>query len=208
MTSIWGPLGWMTLHSMASLYPDEPTAAEKALMDTWLDLFAGTITCPSCKEHFQEQLQAYKARFPQLLESRASFLLFSFRVHNSVNRRLNKPIQSTVAECFEVLQNNVKTRTATQYRQAYYAHITRHWRMMQDASGIAGLRKIAELNKIEAMYAAARSDDFSELVPEGLTFLGLIQLPPEGIQPKSMMPPAPSPNQKLGIAGGRFRLRR
>jgi len=208
MTSIWGPLGWMTLHSMASLYPDEPTAAEKALMDTWLDLFAGTITCPSCKEHFQEQLQAYKARFPQLLESRASFLLFSFRVHNSVNRRLNKPIQSTVAECFEVLQNNVKTRTATQYRQAYYAHITRHWRMMQDASGIAGLRKIAELNKIEAMYAAARSDDFSELVPEGLTFLGLIQLPPEGIQPKSMMPHAPSPNQKLGIAGGRFRLRR
>ena len=208
MTSIWGPLGWMTLHSMASLYPDEPTAAEKALMDTWLDLFAGTITCPSCKEHFQEQLQAYKARFPQLLESRASFLLFSFRVHNSVNRRLNKPIQSTVAECFEVLQNNVKTRTATQYRQAYYAHITRHWRMMQDASGIAGLRKIAELNKIEAMYAAARSDDFSELVPEGLTFLGLIQLPPEGIQPKSMMPPTPSPNQKLGIAGGRFRLRR
>jgi hypothetical protein len=134
--------------------------------------------------------------------------MFSFRVHNSVNHRLNKPIQSTVAACFEVLQNNVKTRTATQYRQAYYAHITRHWKMMQDASGIASLRKIAELNKIEAMYAAPRSDNFSELVPEGLTSLGLIQLPPEGVQPKSMMPSAPSPNQKLGIAGGRFRLRR
>ena len=208
MTSIWGPLGWMTLHSMASLYPDEPTPAESVLMNTWLDLFAGTITCPSCQGHFQEQLQAYKSRFPQLLESRASFLLFSFRVHNSVNHRLNKPIQSTVAACFEVLRNNVKTRTATQYRQAYYAHITRHWRIMQDASGIAALRKIAEMNKIEAMYAAPRSDDFNELVPEGLTFLGLIQLPPEGIQPKSMMPPAPSPTQKLGIAGGRFRLRR
>jgi hypothetical protein len=157
----------MTLHSMASLFPDEPTAAEKVLMSTWLDLFAGTITCPSCKEHFQEQLQACKSRFPQLLESRASFLMFSFRVHNSVNHRLNKPIQSTVAACFEVLQNNVKTRTATQYRQAYYAHITRHWKMMQDASGIAALRKIAELNKIEAMYAAPRSDDLANLSPRG-----------------------------------------
>lgn len=208
MTSIWGPLGWMTLHSMASLYPDEPTEAEKVLMNTWLDLFAGTITCPSCQGHFQEELHAYKSRFPRLLESRTSFLLFSFRVHNSVNHRLNKPVQSTVAACFEVLQNNIKTQTATQYRQAYYAHITRHWRIMQDASGIAALRKIAELNKIEASYAAARSDDFSDLIPEGLTFLGQIQLPPDGIQPRSMMPLPPPPTQKLGISGGRFRLRR
>jgi len=198
----------MTLHSMASLYPDEPTPAEKSLMNSWIDLFQGTITCPSCKEHFQELLNAYRFRFPQMLESRASFLLFSFRAHNSVNHRLNKPIYSSVATCFEVLQNNVKTRTATQYRQAYYTHITRHWKMMQDASGIAGLRKIAEMNKIESSYAVVRSDDFSELIPEGLTTLGKIEAPPEGGQPRVMMPTAPPVTQKLGIAGGRFRLRR
>ena len=208
MTSVWGPLGWMTLHSMASLYPDEPTSAEKSLMNSWLDLFQGTITCPSCKEHFQELLNAYRFRFPQMLESRASFLMFSFRAHNSVNHRLNKPIYSSVATCFEVLQNNVKTRTATQYRQAYYTHITRHWKMMQDASGIAGLRKIAEMNKIESSYAVARSDDFSVLIPEGLTTLGKIEAPPEGAQPRAMMPSAPPATQKLGISGGRFRLRR
>jgi hypothetical protein len=198
----------MTLHSMASLYPDEPTSAEKSLMNSWLDLFQGTITCPSCKEHFQELLNAYRFRFPQMLESRASFLMFSFRAHNSVNHRLNKPIYSSVATCFEVLQNNVKTRTATQYRQAYYTHITRHWKMMQDASGIAGLRKIAEMNKIESSYAVARSDDFSVLIPEGLTTLGKIEAPPEGAQPRAMMPSAPPATQKLGISGGRFRLRR
>lgn len=208
MTSVWGPLGWMTLHSMASLYPDEPTPAEKALMNSWLDLFQGTITCPSCKEHFHELLNAYRSRFPQMLESRASFLLFSFRAHNSVNHRLNKPIHTTVAACFETLRNNIKTRTATQYRQAYYAHITRHWKMMQDASGIAGLRKIAEMNKIEATYASPRSDDFSELIPEGLTTLGKIQAPPEGVQTQSMMPQVPPSTQKLGISGGRFRLRK
>jgi hypothetical protein len=152
-------------------------------------------------------LEAYRGRFPAMLESRAAFLLFSFRAHNSVNHRLRKPIYSTVAGCFDVLQNNVKTRTATQYRQAYYAHITRHWKILQDAAGMAALRKIADMNKIEATYAMARSDDFSERIPEGLTMIGEIELPPEGVQPKSMMPAAPPPSRKFGIAGGRLRLR-
>jgi hypothetical protein len=193
---------------MASLYPDEPSRAEKALMNSWLDLFASTITCPSCQGHFQETLEVYRSRFPGMLESRAAFLLFSFRVHNSVNQRLHKPIYSTVAECFKVLRNNVKTRTATQYRQAYYAHITRHWKIMQDASGMAALRKIADMNKIEATYAMARSDEFTELIPDGLTMIGKLEAPPEGIQPRSMMPPSPLPTQKIGIQGGRFRLRK
>jgi len=134
--------------------------------------------------------------------------MFSFRVHNSVNQRLRRPIYSTVDACFELLRNNVKTRTATQYRQAYYAHITRHWKMLQDANGMAALRKIHDMNKIEATYAAARSDDFSELIPEGLTMIGKIEAPPEGIQPASMMPPPPLPSQKIGIRGGRFQLRK
>ena len=208
MTSVWGPLGWMTLHSMASLYPDEPTGSEKALMNTWLDLFASTITCPSCQGHFQETLEVYRNRFPGMLESRAAFLMFTFRAHNSVNQRLRKPIYSTVAECFEVLRNNVKTRFSTHYRQAYYAHITRHWKVLQDASGMAALRRIADMNKIEATYAAARSDEFTELIPEGLTMIGKLEAPPEGIQPRSMMPPSPLPNQKIGIQGGRLRLRK
>jgi hypothetical protein len=208
MTSVWGPLGWMTLHSMASLYPDEPTGSEKALMNSWLDLFASTITCPSCQGHFQETLEVYRSRFPGMLESRAAFLMFTFRVHNSVNQRLRKPIYSTVAECFEVLRNNVKTRFATHYRQAYYAHITRHWKVLQDASGMAALRRIADMNKIEATYALARSNEFTELIPEGLTMIGKLEAPPEGIQSRSMMPPSPLPNQKIGIQGGRFRLRK
>jgi hypothetical protein len=193
---------------MASLYPDEPTGSEKALMNSWLDLFASTITCPSCQGHFQETLEVYRSRFPGMLESRAAFLMFTFRAHNSVNQRLRKPIYSTVAECFEVLRNNVKTRFSTHYRQAYYAHITRHWKVLQDASGMAALRKIADMNKIEATYALARSNEFTELIPEGLTMIGKLEAPPEGIQPRSMMPPSPLPNQKIGIQGGRFRLRK
>ena len=197
----------MTLHSMASLYPDEPTLSEKALMASWLDMFKGTITCPSCQAHFQELLEAYRGRFPQMLESRASFLLFTFRAHNSVNQRLNKPIYTTVAACFDVLRNNVKGRSATQYRQAYYAHITRHWKIMRDSSGIAALRKIAEMNKIESSYAAARSDEFTEIIPEGLTMLGKIEKPVDSSEGRPLRPTAPPAGLRVGILGGRLRLR-
>ena len=153
-------------------------------------------------------LASYRARFPQMLESRASFLLFTFRGHNSVNHRLNKPIFSTVAACFEALQNNVKGRSATQFRQAYYAHITRHWKILRDAHGMAALRKIADMNKIEATYAAARSDEFTELIPESLTTLGKIEARPEDGQPQAIRPSVPPLDQRIGILGGRLRLRR
>jgi hypothetical protein len=38
MTAVWGPLGWMTLHSVSTMYPEQPTQAEKTLMTTWLRL--------------------------------------------------------------------------------------------------------------------------------------------------------------------------
>lgn len=176
-------------------------------MSSWLDLFKGTITCPSCQGHFIELLDAYRFRFPQMLESRASFLMFTFRAHNSVNHRLNKPIYSTVAACFDVLRNNVKNRPSAQYRQAYYAHITRHWKIMQDSNGIAALRKIAEMNKIEASYAAPRSDEFAEMIPEGLTTIGKIEKPPDAGEIRPLRPAAPPPGLRVGILGGRLRLR-
>ena len=149
MTSIWGPLGWMTLHSVASCYSDSPTQSEIALTQTWLDMFQTTITCPSCKEHFGIVLASYRRLYPQMLASRADFLVFTFRAHNAVNRRLNKPIYPTVAACFEALRTIVKTRSAREYRTSYIRHIQRFWRTMQDACGFTALKRI---NEIDSMF--------------------------------------------------------
>jgi len=166
MTSIWGPLGWMTLHSVASLYPDKPSEPERQLMIKWLDLFRDTITCPSCQGHFSELLAQYRAQFPNMLYSRSDFLLFTFRAHNAVNRRLNKPVYPTVQACFDVLRNNVKNTKSQGFRITYTNHITRHWRSFQDASGMAAMKKIHEIKKIEINYMAARSNEFEEIIPE------------------------------------------
>ena len=56
MTKAWGPLGWATLHSIACLYPDQPSEYEKELLNKWFDSFQRTIVCEKCREHFFELL--------------------------------------------------------------------------------------------------------------------------------------------------------
>jgi len=208
MTSIWGPLGWMTLHSAASCYPDRPLPSEIALVSTWLDMFQSTITCPSCREHFGEALGAYRRLSPQMLSSREEFMLFTFRVHNSVNRRLNKPVHATVAACFEQLRNNVKSRSAREYRTAYINHIRRFWRTMQDASGMTSIKKINEMTKIEWEYFQRHDNNFEVDIPENTVilpsqaFAALGSEPPNPIRIDTRVLP------RVGLLGGRFHMRR
>ena len=160
MTSIWGPLGWMTLHSTACAYSENPTTAERELMSSWLELFRDSITCPSCKEHFSTLLNNYRIHFPGMLNSRQEFVIFTFRAHNAVNRRIHKPLYSSVEECLATLRNIVKSRPAREYRNTYLAHITRHWKVMQDVNGIVVLKKIQEMKRIEAEYVSQRDTNF------------------------------------------------
>jgi hypothetical protein len=152
MTAIWGPMGWMTLHSVATSYPEAPTESEKQLMSSWVEMFRDTITCPHCKHHFGEMLENYRRQFPGYLSSRHEFAMFSFRAHNAVNRRLKKPIYATIPDCMDTLRNNIKMRSARDYRISYVNHITRYWRSFNDITGITALRKIQEMKKIEEEY--------------------------------------------------------
>ena len=208
MTSIWGPLGWMTLHSVASCYPDSPTQTEQTLTQAWLDMFQSTITCPSCREHFGIALASYRRNYPQLLSSRRDFLLFTFRVHNSVNRRLNKPIYSTVAACFEILRTNVKSRSAQQYRSAYLNHIQRFWRTMQDSSGFTALKKIQEMMKIETQYVRIHENNFERDIPEDIVVLPghVLDSPTQEIPSPVRVDTRLAP--RMGLSGGRFQVRR
>jgi len=210
MTSIWGPLGWMTLHSVSSCYPDSPLPSEKTLIHAWLDMFQSTITCPSCKEHFWEALNGYRRLHPEMMSSRNDFMLAVFRLHNTVNRRLNKPVYSTVAACFEQLRTNVKTRSARDYRIAYLNHIGRHWRTMQDSTGFTALRKLAEMRKVEGDYFQRHDNNFEVDIPENNVL-------PIGPALAAALPGAEQPSAvrfdsrelpRIGFSGGRFQARR
>jgi hypothetical protein len=198
----------MTLHSVASCYPNTPVQSEKALMQTWLDMFQSTITCPSCREHFGIALGSYRRQYPQMLNSRDEFLVATFRLHNAVNRRINKPIHSTVAACFEQLRNNVKLRSAREYRIAYINHIQRFWRTMQDASGITALRKINEMRKIEYEYLQKHENNFEIDIPENTVVLLSHALDAQSSEKQNSVQIDTRFLPRVGLNGGRFQLRR
>jgi hypothetical protein len=129
-------------------------------MSSWLDMFRDTITCPHCRDHFTTMLATYRSLFPGMLQSRQEFCLFTFRAHNAVNRRLNKPMYTTLEECLTTLQTNVKTRSAKDYRQAYFTHITKNWSAFRDVTGFSALKKIVELRKIDIDYIQPRDTNF------------------------------------------------
>jgi len=151
----------MTLHSTAFAYSENPSNSERELMTSWLDMFRDTITCPSCKGHFTLLLENYRAMFPNMLANRHEFVIFTFRAHNTVNRRLNKPVYSSVEESVATLRNVVKTRSAREYRVSYINHITRYWRTYQDITGITALKKIQEMKRIEIEYVLSRDTNFT-----------------------------------------------
>jgi len=189
----------MALHSAASLYPDTPTESERQLMTKWLDLFRDTITCPSCQGHFAELLSDYRAQFPNMMYSRNNFMLFTLRAHNSVNKRINKPIYPTVALCFDTLRNNVKITTTRSYRIAYINRMTMHWRVFQDMTGMAAMKKIHEMKKIEEGYMAARSDAFETIIPDDVVVINI------GKQEQGVLPGIPRPVLAAG-AGSRMMM--
>ena len=160
MTAVWGPLGWMTLHSVSTLYPEHPSQSEKDLMTSWIGFFTETITCPYCRDHFRSMHMNYRAKYPDYLDSRQSFAMFAFRCHNVVNARLSKPVYATLDECMTVLRTNLKTRTAQDYRISYVNHLIRFWSTIQDTSGITSLKKVYEMKKIEIDYFGPRDTKF------------------------------------------------
>lgn len=212
MTAVWGPLGWMTLHSVSTSYPERPTPSERQLAFTWLEMFRDTITCPYCKDHFTSMLQKYRMRYPTMLDSRQNFAMFVFRAHNVVNSRLHKPVYSTLSECMDVLHTNIKTRSAAEYRSAYLNHIYRYWRTIQDISGITALKKIMEMRKVEMDYWSKVDTKFDVILQEDAVTIPRVwvedgvanaQVPTQHIQLK------PSSEARTGfrMIGGRIRLR-
>ena len=211
MTAVWGPLGWMTLHSVSTIYPERPSQSEKDLMMSWLGLFTDTITCQHCRDHFRAMRLAYQAKFPNFLDTRQSFAMFAFRCHNVVNARLSKPVYATMEDCMAVLRGNLKTRTAQDYRISYVNHITRYWSQMQDTAGITSLKKVLEMKKIEIDYLGPRDTKFEvSLSDEGVV------IPRSWVEttPGGHVPETPRPSLRMTdtsragfrMVGGRMRL--
>lgn len=166
MTSRWGPMGWITLHSISANYPETPTNEDKMVMKRFLELFAETISCPSCKGHFGSLFHSYIVANPGWADSRHSLFVFVCRAHNAVNARLDKPRIGSVRQSIEMLKSITKLIPAQTYRQNYLAYLLQNWNREIGAEGFMNSRSVREMMKINQAYWNPRETNFNIELPE------------------------------------------
>jgi hypothetical protein len=152
MTQIWGPLGWMTLHSISVGYPEFPSEMDKRQLNLFMDAFGNSITCVFCRDHFSEMFKKYKSSNPRWNSTRYNLFLAICRMHNSVNKRLDKPSPKSVEECLSVLKNATSVTSQMEFREKYFSHVIRNWRSIRDHSAFFALRNAEMMKQIHDGY--------------------------------------------------------
>ena len=177
-TKIWGPLGWMTLHSISAIYPEKPSYEDMQILKKFMELFAATITCPDCKNHFSKIFEAYKLSNPSWFASRSQFFLFAVRAHNTVNMRIDKPRISTVSESIRILQANTVLNSSTSYRNNYMNYLLRNWSLEHSGEAFMLAHSAREMIKINNEYWTPRDSGFADLViPEADIMSPIVNVP-------------------------------
>ena len=222
MTAIWGPLGWLTLHSISVNYPEIPKAEDKAIVKKFLDLLAETISCPSCKSHFTSIYNTYTLQNLNWADSRYNLYLFIVRAHNTVNKRLDKPRPSTVAESLTMLQMATKLKKPSEYRSSYIQYLINNWAREGGGEGMIQLGNVREMRKINEQYWNVRETDFDNLkFPESDILTPIVGIPrferayylpspraTVGDSALHIMETVQQPSVGLKFKGGRFSLRK
>ena len=163
-TKYWGPLGWMTLHSISVCYPELPSDADKAILIRFLERFQETISCPQCKKHFSTMFANYKQVHPEWANTRFDLFLMICRIHNTVNLRLDKPRFSSVKECLSALTNATKLNSQSVFRNGYLTYLYKNWIKEQSGEGFIMVGAVKEMMKINTEYWNLRNVDFDKVV--------------------------------------------
>lgn len=196
----WGPYGWKALHSVALLYPDNPTPSDKAALQSWVHAFGETIVCPFCKKHFGKMLDVFSKK-TDIWASKNAFFHFTVKGHNTVSARLAKPQLRTYREAYDLYARN----QMAPLREWYYMYIAHVHSIEASFDGVKAARYIGAMRALErGMFREwAAAIDWDR--PNGITpFLDVdVSIPPDTtrrLQIAARTIPAP-PAPPMRIAG-------
>lgn len=211
MTSLWGPLGWMTLHSISMLYPDNPSHADKEILKRFMNAFRETLTCIHCYNHFKIIFQNYTSSHPDWADSRFNLFLFIARAHNTVNNRLNKPKPATVQACIDAFRSNTIVTSAFVYRAKYIEYLSRNWSREMSGEGMMKVGQVREMQRINNDYWNRKVEDSTTSFQMGANVVDSIDETPalrHIMRPNGTLGEISSKQVSIGLKGGRFQLRR
>jgi Erv1 / Alr family len=203
MTSHWGPMGWMTLHSISVCYPEIPSKDDKEILYRFMNLFKESIACPSCRNHFTSMFDTYTQRHLDWANSRFNVFVTMCRLHNTVNKRLEKPSPSTVREALQTLITATSVTPARVFRRNYINYIISNWARQGDGEGRIFSNSGRHMLKIDIEYWSLREVLYSDIsFPEA----NILEIVPENPQlyniGNGLRPIVPSSLKNVG-----FRIR-
>ena len=104
-TRVWGPAGWLFLHSIAQNYPWKPTDEQKEWYYDFFKLVGNVLPCRYCRESYQDFIKQPGSELTKYtLKNRKSLVTWLYHVHNKVNKKLDikdKPSLKSVIDKYE-----------------------------------------------------------------------------------------------------------
>ena len=87
MTKVWGPPGWVFLHSVTFGYPIEPTFAQKEHYRNFFTNIGNIFPCKYCRDSYKVFLQEIPLD-NAVLDTRNNLVEWLWKIHNRVNKKL------------------------------------------------------------------------------------------------------------------------
>ena len=90
--NVWGPDGWIFLHTVTFNYPEDPTEDDKRNYYNFFMNIKNVLPCKKCQAHYKENLEKYD--LSNNLYNRDDLVKWLIDIHNEVNKDNGKRIWS------------------------------------------------------------------------------------------------------------------
>jgi len=89
--NLWGPAFWHVLHTITFDYPEHPTPEEHERYSQFFHSLKYVLPCGACRKHFAHGIET-KYPIEPALKNRDTLSRWLVDFHNTVNKRLDKPV--------------------------------------------------------------------------------------------------------------------
>ena len=89
LTTVWGPGMWHSLHCISFNYPIKPTQKEKRQYMNFVLNLKYVLPCGKCRKNLVKNFRKLPLTMKDM-ENRATFSLYIYKLHELINKMLNK----------------------------------------------------------------------------------------------------------------------
>lgn len=113
---IWGPSFWKTIHYVSLGYPDNPSNQDKKNYAHFYNSLDEVLPCLQCAINYKDHLKEHPLS-AEFLKNPQTLFLWTVKLHNIVNRTLNKP-QLLETEALEMYSGGSTLNCKKWFRRA------------------------------------------------------------------------------------------